>query len=117
MKNELSDKQIAQYQRDGALVVEGFLDADELALWRAHVDEAVAQRQDRKMAHSDWKSGDSYYDRVFTQRLNLWMDHEGMRHLMLDERLGKMAADLAGVTGRSPRATPSPCGWLSTMLR
>ena len=99
MKNELSDKQIAQYQRDGALVVEGFLDADELALWRAHVDEAVAQRQDRKMANSDWKSGDSYYDRVFTQRLNLWMDHEGMRQLMLDERLGKMAADLAGVEG------------------
>ena len=99
MKNELSDEQIAQYQRDGALVVEGFLNADELALWRAHVDEAVAQRQDRKMAHSDWKSGDSYYDRVFTQRLNLWMDHEGMRHLMLDERLGKMAADLAGVEG------------------
>ena len=99
MKNELSDEQIAQYQRDGALVVEGFLDADELALWRAHVDEAVAQRQDRKMANSDWKSGDSYYDRVFTQRLNLWMDHEGMRQLMLDERLGKMAADLAGVEG------------------
>ena len=99
MKNELSDEQIAQYQRDGALVVEGFLDADELALWRAHVDEAVAQRQDRKMANSDWKSGDSYYDRVFTQRLNLWMDHEGMRQLMLDQRLGKMAADLAGVEG------------------
>ena len=99
MKNELNDEQIAQYQRDGALVVEGFLDADELALWRAHVDEAVAQRQDRKTANSDWKSGDSYYDRVFTQRLNLWMDHEGMRHLMLDQRLGKMAADLAGVEG------------------
>ena len=99
MKNELNDEQIAQYQRDGALVVEGFLDADELALWRAHVDEAVAQRQDRKTANSDWKSGDSYYDRVFTQRLNLWMDHEGMRQLMLDQRLGKMAADLAGVEG------------------
>ena len=42
MKNELNDEQIAQYQRDGVLVVEGFLDADELALWRAHVDEAVA---------------------------------------------------------------------------
>ena len=99
MKHELSAEQIACYQQDGALVIEGFLDADELAAWRACVDEAVANRQDRKMAHSDWKSGDSYYDRVFTQRLNLWMDHDGMRELMLDPRLGQMAAELAGVEG------------------
>lgn len=99
MKHELSAEQIARYQQDGALVIEGFLDADELAAWRACVDEAVANRQDRKMAHSDWKSGDSYYDRVFTQRLNLWMDHDGMRELMLDPRLGQMAVELAGVEG------------------
>ena len=50
--------------------IDDFLDADELA--------------DR-----DDQSGDSYYDKVFTQRLNLWMDHDGMRRLMLDTRLGK----------------------------
>ena len=99
MNNELSAEQITQYQRDGVLVVKGFLESEELEVWRTQVDEAVANRQDRKMAHGDWKSGDSYYDKVFTQRLNLWMDHEGMRDLMVDERLGKMAADLAGVEG------------------
>ena len=38
-------------------------------------------------------------DKVFAQRLNLWVDHEGMRGIMLDPRLGKTAAELAGVDG------------------
>ena len=99
MKSELTAEQIESYQQDGVVVVEGLLNADELNTWRTYVDEAVANRQDRKLANGDMKSGDSYYDKVFTQRLNLWVDHEGMRSLMLDPRLGKMAAALAGVDG------------------
>jgi phytanoyl-CoA hydroxylase len=99
MKSELTAEQIERYQQDGVVVVEGLLNADELNTWRTYVDEAVANRQDRKLANGDMKSGDSYYDKVFTQRLNLWVDHEGMRGLMLDPRLGKMAAALAGVDG------------------
>ncbi|MFL2540668.1 MAG: hypothetical protein ACJ0UT_01600 [Candidatus Latescibacterota bacterium] len=38
-------------------------------------------------------------DKVFAQRLNLWVDHEGMRGIMLDPRLGKTVAELAGVDG------------------
>ena len=99
MKSELTLGQIEQYQQDGVVVVEGLLDAEELQTWRTYVDEAVANRQDRKLANGDMKSGDSYYDKVFTQRLNLWVDHQGMRSLMLDARLGKMATELAGVNG------------------
>ena len=33
------------------------------------------------------------------QRINLWQDSPAMRKLMLDPRLGKMAAELAGVEG------------------
>ena len=99
MNTKLTQGQIDEYRERGVIVVEGFLDSDDLAIWRMHVDAAVERRQSRKSAHSDAKSGDSYYDNVFTQRLNLWMDHEGMRGLMLDRRIGRMAADLAGVEG------------------
>jgi ectoine hydroxylase-related dioxygenase (phytanoyl-CoA dioxygenase family) len=99
MKSELTPEQIERYQQDGVVVIEGLLDAEELQTWRTHVDAAVASRQGRKLANGDMKSGDSYYDKVFTQRLNLWVDHAGMRGLMLDPRLGKMAAELAGVDG------------------
>ena len=99
MKSELTPEQIERYQQDGVVVIEGLLDAEELQTWRTHVDAAVADRQDRKLANGDMKSGDYYYDKVFTQRLNLWVDHAGMRGLMLDPRLGRMAAELAGVDG------------------
>jgi len=42
---------------------------------------------------------EKYYETVFKQRLNLWKDNEKVKKIMLDERIGKMAADLAGVEG------------------
>ena len=99
MKTEITADQIAHYRERGYVVIDGFLPEEERALWRRHIDEAVAAREDRKLANRDWRAGDSYYDKVFTQRINLWMDHEGVRGLMLDRRLGKMAAELAGVDG------------------
>ncbi|MEE3233141.1 MAG: phytanoyl-CoA dioxygenase family protein [Candidatus Latescibacterota bacterium] len=99
MFTEISSDQIDEYRRDGVLVIENFLDGDELALWRKNVEDAVEQRQDRKLADGTMRSGDSFYDRVFTQRINLWMDHAGMRDLILDERIGKLAAELAGIDG------------------
>ena len=74
MKSELTLGQLESYQQNGVVVVKGLLDAEELQTWRTYVDEAVANRQDRKLANGDMKSGDSYYDKVFTQRLNLWAD-------------------------------------------
>ena len=62
---------------------------------------------------------ESYYDYVFVQRVNLWQDSLDVRRLILDPRLGKMAADLAGVEGvriwhdqaliKQPWANPT--GW------
>jgi ectoine hydroxylase-related dioxygenase (phytanoyl-CoA dioxygenase family) len=119
MKTEISTQQIELYGEQGFVVIDDFLDADELSHWRRNVDEAVDARQDRKIANRDDRSGDSYYDKVFTQRLNLWMDHDGVRGLMLDDRLGRMAAELAGVDGiriwhdqaliKEPWANPT--GW------
>ena len=99
MFTDVSSEQIDEYRRDGVLVIENFLDGDELDVWRKNVEDAIEQRQDRKLADGSMRSGDSFYDRVFTQRINLWEDHSGMRELILDKRIGKIAADLAGVDG------------------
>jgi ectoine hydroxylase-related dioxygenase (phytanoyl-CoA dioxygenase family) len=105
MKNELTAEEVAQYQRDGFLVKESFLSPDELGFWREALDEAVAKRNgnklpDRKEVYGKGDDADkSYYDNVFDQLINLWQDNEKMKKVMLDERLGKMAAQLAGVDG------------------
>jgi phytanoyl-CoA hydroxylase len=105
MKHQLSAEQINNYQNDGFVIIEDFLSADELAFWREALDEAVAKRKgnkmpDRKEVYGKGDDADkSYYDNVFDQLLNLWQDNEKMHKIMLDERLGKMAAQLAGVDG------------------
>jgi ectoine hydroxylase-related dioxygenase (phytanoyl-CoA dioxygenase family) len=40
-----------------------------------------------------------YYDKVFEQLVNLWQDNPGVRQLILDERIGKMASQLAQAEG------------------
>ncbi len=105
MKNELSPEQVSKYQNDGFVVIEDFLSADELAFWRSALEEAIAKRggnkmPDRKEVYGKGDDADkSYYDNVFAQLINLWQDNDKMREIMLDERLGKMAAQLADVEG------------------
>lgn len=105
MKDELSPEQIRRYGDDGFLVIDDFLSPEELAQWREAVDEAVNKRNGNKMpdrAEVYGKGDDadkSYYDNVFDQLLNLWVDNEGVRQIMLDERLGKMASTLSGASG------------------
>jgi len=104
MKTDLTQEQINFYQENGFIIIEDFLTPAELATWRQHVDDAVEKRADRRLADGPgWEDDGSeesrYYNRVFVQRLNLWTDHEGMRGLMLDPRLGKLASELARVDG------------------
>jgi phytanoyl-CoA hydroxylase len=105
MKNDITQAQAEQFQRDGFLVIEDFLSANELQEWRTALEEAVAKRNgnklpDRAKVYGKGDDADAeYYDNVFDQLINLWMDNEKMRQIMLDPRLGKMAAELAGVDG------------------
>ena len=94
MKHIISDEQIANYQENGFLVIEDFLDQDELERWSFAVDEAVFSRGEVVLPSdpTDFSSSN-----VFKQRLQLWMDNDRIKDLILDERIGKMAADLEGV--------------------
>jgi ectoine hydroxylase-related dioxygenase (phytanoyl-CoA dioxygenase family) len=102
MNDTIFPEQITAYRDNGFLVVENFLDADELDHWRQTTDEAVEQRLAAGRGFSNLNNQgdpDNYYAQVFTQAIKLADTHEGMRRIMLDPRLGRMAATLAGVEG------------------
>jgi phytanoyl-CoA hydroxylase len=107
MRSILDDQQIHSFRENGYLLVENFLSPEELSVWRAAVNEAMTTRGGRKMPFSDTKVGEDdginkesdYYGKVFDQMLNLWQTNDQVKQLMLDKRIGKMAADLAGWAG------------------
>ncbi|MGJ1438648.1 Phytanoyl-CoA dioxygenase (PhyH) [compost metagenome] len=107
MKNQLTEEQIAFYQENGYIVIEDFLNPEELETWRTIVFEAVEQRAGQKMPGKEAKVGEDdginkdadYFGKVFDQLLNLWQTSEQVKELMVDQRIGEMAAKLAGVDG------------------
>ncbi len=102
MNAEINKEQVKHYQENGFLLIRQFLDETELKYWRDAVGEAVEKRSSRKLPDRELVShGDdeAYYEKVFTQRLQLWKDNEKIRKIMLDERIGKIACELAGVSG------------------
>ena len=55
MNYELTDDQIASYRENGFLVVDDFLNAEELEEWRDAVTEAIAERNGIKIPGKDIK--------------------------------------------------------------
>ena len=107
MRTILNESQIQSYRENGYLLVENFLNPEELEFWKSAVNEAIISRGGRKLPNSDTKTGEDdginqdsdYYGKVFDQMLNLWQTNDKVKKLMLDERLGKLVADLAGWEG------------------
>jgi len=107
MKCELTEKDVLYYQENGFLVIEDFLSETELAEWRMAVTEAIAERNGIKIpgqnilvGMNDGINEDAeYFSKVFDQLINLWQTNKNVATLMLDERIGKMAATLAGTDG------------------
>ncbi|MCF7818496.1 MAG: phytanoyl-CoA dioxygenase family protein [Kiritimatiellales bacterium] len=110
MKTELAPSQIEQYRNDGFIVIEDFLNPGELADWRTTVDQAVAERAGHKLPGRMGLTGEDdglnpdtdYYGKVFAQLINLWQTNAHMKELILDPRIGKMAAELSGESGIRP---------------
>ena len=96
MRTELTSTQIAFHRENGYLVIEDFLTPDELSEWRGAVDEAVAAREGKPIQSPRPEDPDSKTDYIvntFLQVMNIWQDSERVRALILDERIGKMAAE------------------------
>ena len=101
MRTQLDDNEIRRYQQDGFLHVPGFLKEGEVAELKQAVLATVESMGRRKVADSELteESGDSYYDRVFTQRLNLWRISPVVKSYMLRAELGELLCRLADVGG------------------
>ncbi|HWK59405.1 MAG TPA: phytanoyl-CoA dioxygenase family protein [Parapedobacter sp.] len=107
MNNVLNKTQLDFYDENGFLIIEDFLSPEELEQWRQAVTSAVHQRNGLKIPGKSVHIGEddginedaTYFNNVFDQLLNLWQTSEEVKQLMLDERIGKMAAELAGVDG------------------
>jgi ectoine hydroxylase-related dioxygenase (phytanoyl-CoA dioxygenase family) len=107
MKHQVNQEQIQFYQTNGFIVIEDFLSQEELEHWRKAVTTAVKERAGIKIPGKDIKTGEAdginedadYFGKVFDQLLNLWQTNEQVKELMLDQRIGKMAAQLSGVDG------------------
>ena len=107
MKHQLSQKQVQEYQDNGFIVIEDFLSPEELEHWRSAVTKAVENRAGIKIPGKDVRIGESdginedadYFGKVFDQLLNLWQTDDQVKELMIDQRIGKMAAELSGAEG------------------
>ncbi|GGG75365.1 phytanoyl-CoA dioxygenase [Parapedobacter pyrenivorans] len=107
MNTTLSSEQINFYNANGYIIIEDFLDEAELEYWRHAVTQAITERNGLKIPGKEIRVGEddginedaTYFNNVFDQLLNLWQTNEEVKQLMLDERIGKMAAELAGVDG------------------
>jgi len=102
MNTELTSEQIESYRRDGFVAHRNFLSPEEVSELKSAVLETVTGMGKKKVAGegADLQEGESYYDSVFTQRLNLWRINETVKRYMLSSRLGAMLKALEGVDFR-----------------
>lgn len=99
MLTEISEEQVASYRADGFLVQRAFLNADEIAELRDSVLEAIATMGRNRItgAEAHLVDGDAYFDRVYTQRLNLWRINDAVKRYLHNPALGRMLCKLEGV--------------------
>ncbi len=91
----LTPGQIADYQRDGHILLRGVATPAEIAAYRPYLNQAVAEynTEKRPLAERD------YHDMAFIQVMNLWVRDEAVRRYVIAKRFAKIAAELMGVSG------------------
>jgi len=101
MKTTLSPDQITQYQNDGFIHIPGFLSPAEVAELKGAVLETARSMGKNKVGggDGDWVEKEDFYDKVFTQRLNLWKLNDTVKRYMLNPELGEMMCKLEGIEG------------------
>ncbi len=99
MRTRLACEEIERYRRDGFLYYPNFLDASEETELRQAMLDAISTMGKRKIAGkgANLMEGNSNYDRVFTQRINLHRISETVKRYMLARDLGQMQCQLEGV--------------------
>jgi ectoine hydroxylase-related dioxygenase (phytanoyl-CoA dioxygenase family) len=96
MRTTVTRAEIEGYRENGFLAMPDFLDSHELAHWREAVAAAARARIERPDGLSN-ALDDDYYRAVFTQLSGLRRLSREVEALVLDARIGELAARLAGV--------------------
>ena len=96
MRTRITEQEVADYRRDGFLLMPEFLAQEELEEWRTVTERAVRTRLERGDELSN-EATDDYYKKVFKQVSGLIRVDERMAQLLLDSQLGDIAAQLTGV--------------------
>jgi ectoine hydroxylase-related dioxygenase (phytanoyl-CoA dioxygenase family) len=101
MKTDVSQEQTDYYRRNGFIVLDEFLTADELEELRAAVSMGVDQMGRTKVAGAglDTVEEQGYRDTKFLQRINLWKINDTIRGYFLSPALGEMLCRLEGIDG------------------
>jgi ectoine hydroxylase-related dioxygenase (phytanoyl-CoA dioxygenase family) len=116
VRNQPTAEERNFYRDNGFLSVQHFLDDDELATWREVLEGALEARGAQRFSYapdevveaqvasgsrrSRFKIDDQkYYDRIFTQRINLWQTDQAFRELLFQPDLHRFVGELAGVEG------------------
>lgn len=99
MLTEMSDAQIASYRDDGFTVLRGFLNGEEVAELKQAMLDAIATMGKSRIAGpgAELVEGDAYFDRVYTQRLNLWRINDVVKRYLHNPALGRLLCRLEGI--------------------
>jgi len=100
LKTSVTEQQINTYRENGSLIIREFLGESERTLLLKEINTAVAQLGTQKIAGSNARrmvEEDTFYDKVFLQRLNLWKISPLIREMFTDAGLGDMICKLAAV--------------------
>ncbi|MBS1735356.1 MAG: phytanoyl-CoA dioxygenase family protein [Bacteroidetes bacterium] len=90
---ELSESQIAEFRDKGHTLTRGLLSTEEVAAYHDVIASAAAKYNTEKRKMEDRDT----YGKAFLQVMNLWRHDEGVKKMVLSQRLAKVAADLLGV--------------------
>ena len=89
----LTDGQIAQYQRDGHILLEDVLDAACIPPYKHAIEQTVAARNKETRALKDRDT----YGKAFLQTTNLWQHNAKVAEYVQAKRFAGIAARLMGV--------------------
>ena len=89
----LTDEQVAQYQRDGHILLENVLAADYIPPYKAAIEQTVALRNKETRALKDRDT----YGKAFLQTTNLWEHNAKVAEYVKAKRFAGIAARLMGV--------------------
>jgi ectoine hydroxylase-related dioxygenase (phytanoyl-CoA dioxygenase family) len=92
---DVSAKQVAEFQRNGHILLRSIASSDEVAAYRS----VILTARERFGAERTPLENRDTYGKAFLKGMNLWPRDEGVRRFVLAARFAKIAADLLGVEG------------------